>query len=80
MFFAKELVNRIQSREDRRSIELFLTERGLKLFNRIEQDMICRFTNIFERMDKEVSNQVIQALHNYNRVLETYNEEENRHE
>lgn len=53
----KEFVFRTPSKTDRRSVDIKLTEKGLKLFRDIESNMDNKFKNIFNQISLE--NQLI---------------------
>ncbi|OOM14207.1 MarR family winged helix-turn-helix transcriptional regulator [Clostridium saccharobutylicum] len=53
----KEFVFRTPSKADRRSVDIKLTEKGLKLFTDIESNMDNKFKNIFNQISLE--NQLI---------------------
>lgn len=63
----KEFVVRIQSETDRRSILISLTNKGLNLFNDIENKMNAEFENIFDHISKEDQ---ISALSGLNIIIE----------
>lgn len=49
----KELVFRSPSKTDRRSIDIQLTDKGVSIFNSIENKMDSEFKNIFEEISPE---------------------------
>lgn len=49
----KELVSRSSSKTDRRSIDIQLTDKGLSIFDNIENKMDSEFKNIFEEISPE---------------------------
>lgn len=58
----KKLVERITSTTDRRSISISLTEKGSILFHSIEQDMNQKFHRIFEYIDANQQDIVLNSL------------------
>lgn len=65
----KGFVSREPSAKDRRCVVLNLTSEGKKRFNKIESDMNVRFKNVFENIDEDKREQVIEALRIYNEAF-----------
>ena len=62
----KGFVSREPSKTDRRSVVLKLTSDGKKRFNKIEKDMDDKFRAVFENIDEDKRDQVLEALKIYN--------------
>lgn len=62
----KGFVSREPSKTDRRSVVLKLTSDGKKRFNKIEKDMDDKFRAVFEKIDEDKRDQVLEALKIYN--------------
>ena len=62
----KGYVTRVPSAKDRRCVVLNLTPEGKKQFNKIESDMNARFKSIFETIEEDKREKVIEALRIYN--------------
>lgn len=58
----KDLVNRKNAAEDRRCVNLELTDQGKRLFNTIEKDMNNKFFQIFNRIPDDQRNTVLNSL------------------
>ena len=69
----KEFVFRSPSEIDRRSVDIKLTEKGLKLFNDIESKMDSKFKNIFNQISLE--NQLI-VFNGLNVIIEALTKNE----
>lgn len=67
----KGFVKREPSEEDRRYVVLNLTAKGIKRFEKIENDMNDRFKDILKKIPRDKRAQVIEALELYNAALET---------
>ena len=65
----KDFVSRVPSEKDRRCVVLTLTAEGKKRFKKIESDMNARFKVIFENIDKDKREQVLEALRIYNEAF-----------
>jgi len=65
----KEFVFRSPSKIDRRSIDIQLTDRGLNLFNDIENKMNNEFKNIFEQIPRSDQSTVFNGL---NIIIEAF--------
>lgn len=70
----KEFVFRTPSETDRRSIDIKLTEKGLKLFRDIESKMDNKFNNIFDQISLEDQ---LTAFNGLNIVIEALAKSEN---
>ncbi|MCG1022388.1 MarR family winged helix-turn-helix transcriptional regulator [Sutcliffiella horikoshii] len=57
-----ELVEKRQSREDKRMYHLYLTEKGEKLEAEINQQMLHYLTNIFSNLSEKESDEVVDSL------------------
>lgn len=66
----KGFVIREQSKTDRRSVVLTLTEEGEARFNKIENNMYEKFKNVFVRIPEDKQEQVLQALQLFNEACE----------
>ena len=62
----KGFVNRETSKEDRRSVELTLTDSGNARFEKIENDMNLKFRKVLFNIDADQRDQVLEALRIYN--------------
>ncbi|MBO7449866.1 MAG: MarR family transcriptional regulator [Clostridiales bacterium] len=62
----KGFVSREPSKTDRRSVVLRLTADGKKRFNKIEKDMDDKFRVVFEKIDEDKQEMVLEALKIYN--------------
>ena len=62
----KGFVNRETSKEDRRSVELTLTDSGNARFEKIENDMNLKFREVLLNIDADRRDQVLEALKLYN--------------
>ena len=62
----KGFVNRETSKEDRRSVELTLTDSGNARFEKIENDMNLKFRKVLLNIDADRRDQVLEALKLYN--------------
>ena len=62
----KGFVSREPSKTDRRSVVLRLTADGKKRFNKIEKDMDEKFRVVFEKIDEDKQEMVLEALKIYN--------------
>lgn len=62
----KGYVVREPSKEDRRAVVLNLTDAGTARFNKIEGDMYDKFKKIWNNIDKDKQEQVLEALKIYN--------------
>ena len=62
----KGFVNRETSKEDRRSVELTLTDSGNARFEKIENDMNLKFREVLLNIDADRRDQVLEALRIYN--------------
>ena len=62
----KGYVNREPSREDRRSVELSLSDSGRERFDKIENDMDMKFRKVLSGIETEKREQVLEALRLYN--------------
>jgi len=67
----KELVQRLTSSNDRRCIEIALTEKGLHLFYKIEEEMNKKFTEVFSHIPMEERESVIKSL---NTILTSFDQ------
>lgn len=70
----KEFVFRTQSETDRRSVDIKLTEKGLKLFDDIETKMDDKFKNIFNHISLQDQ---ITAFNGLNIIIEALAQDEN---
>lgn len=70
----KEFIFRTPSETDRRSIDIKLTEKGLKLFNDIESQMDTKFKNIFNHISLQEQMTVFNGL---NIIIEALAKNEN---
>lgn len=68
----KELVVREPSRQDRRSVQINLSSQGTKMFNQIEQDMESVFKEIFECIDANKRDTVVESLATFNQAIEQW--------
>ena len=57
-----ELVEKRQSSEDKRMYHLFLTEKGRKLEDEINQQMLHYLTNVFSNLSAKESVEVVESL------------------
>lgn len=57
-----ELVEKRQSREDKRMYHLYLTEKGEKLEAEINQQMLHYLTNVFSNLSEKESDEVVDSL------------------
>lgn len=57
-----ELVEKRQSSEDKRMYHLYLTEKGDKLEDEINQQMLHYLTNVFSNISEKESVEVVQSL------------------
>lgn len=62
----KGFVNRETSKEDRRSVELTLTDSGNARFEKIENDMNLKFRKVLFNIDADQRDKVLEALRIYN--------------
>ena len=58
----EELVERESDAEDRRYISIKLTEKGIRGFKEIEENMYSYFANVYKSIPKEKQEQVIESL------------------
>ncbi len=70
----KEFVYRTPSETDRRSVDIKLTEKGLKLFRDVESKMDDKFKNIFNQISLEDQLTVFSGL---NIIIEALSRNEN---
>lgn len=66
----KEYVIRTTSSEDRRSVDIYLSESGKLLFNEIESEMDNYFSEIFSRIPQNEKGNVLIAL---DTILKAFN-------
>lgn len=66
----KNYVLRSPSSKDRRSIDICLSEEGIKIFNNIEEKMDSEFSEIFARIPKQDK---MTVLHSLDIILEAFN-------
>ena len=72
----KGFVTREPSKADRRSVVLMLTAEGKKRYNKIEKDMNVKFKSVFEKIDEDKREMVIEALKIYNEACRKAEEDE----
>ncbi len=65
-----DYVSREPSKKDRRRVALALTKSGENRFNKIEKDMYVKFKEIYERIDVNNREKVLEALKIYNEACE----------
>ena len=58
----KKLVQRINSTNDRRCIEIILTEQGVSLFHNIEEKMNKKFAQVFSYIPLDERESIIKSL------------------
>lgn len=58
----KEYVKRLSSIEDRRSVDISLTDEGISIFKEIENDNNLYFKKVFSNIDPSKQAQIIESL------------------
>lgn len=66
----KELVIREPSKLDRRSVQINLSDKGIQIFEQIENDMDSIFNEIFEYIDPVEHDAILQSISLYNQAIE----------
>ncbi len=66
----RNLISREQLPGNRRMVSIRLTNEGIEMFRRIEEDMTLRFEKICARITDDEMEWVLKALNIYNRALE----------
>jgi Transcriptional regulators len=68
----KELVIREPSKMDRRSVQINLSDKGIQIFEQIENDMDLIFNEIFAHIDPVEHDTILQSISLYNHAIEQW--------
>ena len=68
----KNLVKRLPNPDDKRSIKLFLSQRGITLSNSLNLEISTSLDNILDKYDLKISNQIKNNLENLSWDLYLY--------
>ncbi|MFA9377255.1 MAG: MarR family winged helix-turn-helix transcriptional regulator [Lachnotalea sp.] len=68
----KELVIREPSKSDRRSVQINLSDKGIQIFEQIENDMNLIFNEIFKNIDPAEHESILKSISLYNRAIEQW--------
>jgi putative acetyltransferase len=70
----KEFVIREPSKLDRRSVQINLSDKGIQIFEQIENDMDFVFNEILDYIAPEQHNAILQSISFYNQAIEQWKE------
>ena len=61
----KGLVKKEDDLKDRRSVRVFLTEKGEAIVTAVDEERASRFSKVLEMMDAEKKDQLLNGLHSF---------------